>query len=820
MKLTKQLLSLAALVTALLLFPVTEALAQATPPSTPPSTPQASSASAGTGLIWDFPGGMESYKDAPFVPGELLVGVHEIAMGAASFQAQLSMDIVATLDMSGLNGTQGDLGISAYRVRVPAGSEWATVERLATQPEIAFVTPNWLVRAAAQVAHGDGVADAVRQAAIEQRVAVNDPLYTDEQWYLQRINASRAWGLALNSAGAARTPIRVAIVDSGVDTTHPEITPHLLPGKNYVSADPTAAPMDDYGHGTHVAGVIAATFNNGSGMSGLAPWVEIDPRKVLNGNGSGSLSDVATAIRDATDAGAHIINLSLEAPVTSPVLDAAVDYASLQNVLMIGAAGNCSRVSACPTPVRWPAAYPEVMAVGSTDYWDQRAYYSAVGTQLEIVAPGGVQENGASAFQIYSTWSIGAVTRCAGTGGNYQFIDGGSYCNSVGTSMSAAVVSGVAALTWSVAPELLAEEVRLLLNRTAHPLPLPADNVGSGRVDAYAALLSLVPPAVAPYPDGVFEQLSVGTEPYSLTLTLENPSIEPLSFVATFAQPVDWVTLTNAEIYSPSAAVRFGEPQYLTMRIDPSALITGSYSSDLTVLVSDDQGDLVEAREVPIRLSVGMPRHYRYLPFVGNLSGDGAALTRTFRWEAPNEAGRTVRTLTDSSNVGVRLPFALPVGDETYTDLRLYSDGYITFPAESALASNGENQCMPIVGTPPAAVYGWWADLDPTQGEGRVSYFETDEGSFVIEFLDVESALSVSKAYTVSFQIVLHPMGDIRLNYLTVPEFLGPPARATLGLSRADGRFHNQIFCADGDSIQGLVPNSRQSFELKQEDLY
>lgn len=212
MNLTKQFLIFAAFLVAWLLLPVTQVAAQATPPSPPPSTPQAPSTSVGTGLIWDFPGGMASYKDAPFVPGELLVGVHELAVGAASLQAQSSMEIVATLDMTGLNGAQGDPEISAYRVRVPVGSEWATVERLAAQPDIAFVTPNWIVRAAAQFDPGDsefgaGAADAVRQAAIEQRVAVNDPLYADEQWYLQRINASRAWGLALSSAGAARMPI-------------------------------------------------------------------------------------------------------------------------------------------------------------------------------------------------------------------------------------------------------------------------------------------------------------------------------------------------------------------------------------------------------------------------------------------------------------------------------------------------------------------------------------------------------------------------------------------------------------------------------------
>ena len=787
------------------------------------TTPQAQ---GNAGLIWDYPGGLDAYVDAPFVPGELLVGVHENAVAAAGVQAQAGMAVLETIDMAGLDGERGDAGVTAYRVRVSPGAEWSTIARLRTQPGIAFVTPNWLVTAAADglrtVNAGDTAMDdegeLALQGAIETPYPVDDPLYVNDQWYVQRINASRAW--AMEGAGSAT--VRVAVVDSGVDTSHPELLPHLLPGKNYVSADPTAPPLDDYGHGTHVAGVIAATINNNAGMAGLALNVEIDPRKVLNSSGSGSLTDVADAIREATDDGAQIINLSLEASFSSPVLTAAVEYAAAGNVLLVAAAGNCTSYSTCPPPVRWPAAYDEVIAVGATDYWDQRATYSAAGPELEIMAPGGRLDGITSAGQIYSAWSIEAVTECAQkAGGDYQLIDGGSYCNSVGTSMAAGVLSGAAALVWSATPDLTAYDLRTLLNATAKPMALGPDYVGHGRLDVQAAMLTLLTPKITPYPRYIQESVPAGAQPFSLTVTLENPSLDALSFTASLSDDADWVRFVDTAVYPVADDIHYGAPGYLVLEITPTELVTGTYSAHLTVTATDATGAFAGAVDVPITLLVGRSLYIRYLPFVGNLIGNSTPIvSRAFRWEAPNEDGRVVRTLTDGSNVGVPLPFPFTMGATEYTDLRLYSDGFISLPATALAASPQENRCFPVVDTLPAAIYGWWAHLDPSRGNGRVSYFQTNSGDFVVEFMDVESAAGVEPAYTVSFQIVLQPEGDIWLNYLTVPDQTGAPPPATLGASRADGRFYNRIFCRDADATYGLPPAARESFELKEEDLY
>ena len=119
---------------------------------------------------------------------------------------------------------------------------------------------------------------------METPYAINDPLYAPRQWDMQRSNFSRAWQL-LASLGKPLTPVRVAVIDSGVDFSHPDLAGRLLPGYNYI--DPGQPPNDDYGHGTHIAGTIAAVTNNGQGIVGGAASVEILPLKVLDASGGG-----------------------------------------------------------------------------------------------------------------------------------------------------------------------------------------------------------------------------------------------------------------------------------------------------------------------------------------------------------------------------------------------------------------------------------------------------------------------------------------------------------------------------------------------------
>src|SRR5262249_43243121 len=139
---------------------------------------------------------------------------------------------------------------------------------------------------------------------------------------------------------------------------------------------------DDHGHGTHVAGTIAQTTDNGKGVAGMAFCANLMPTKVLTRQGWGTVADVAEGIRYAADHGAQVINLSLGGPIKSSILEDAVEHAYKKGVTVVGAAGNSGR------SVGWPAAYDGVIAVSATDANDRIAWFSSRGPELSIAAPG------------------------------------------------------------------------------------------------------------------------------------------------------------------------------------------------------------------------------------------------------------------------------------------------------------------------------------------------------------------------------------------------------------------------------------------------
>ena len=403
---------------------------------------------------------------AAFAPGEVLVGMRPDGVRAAALFSTLGVQDVALVDECQSASTAD---ATTYLLAVAAGDELSTAAQLQQDPTVAFAEPNWYVYAA-----DSDLSTEVSQP--ETPFQVSDPDYVAEQWYMQRINSGRAWGLAYDVDGFAGkiSTIQVAVVDSGVDTLHPELAGRLLPGKNYVT--PGTAPVDKYGHGTHVSGVIGAIFNNDVGIAGIAPRVMIDPRKVLNDSGGGTIDNVARGICEAADAGAKVINLSLETPSRSPTMEQAVQYAQAKGALMIAASGNSGYSSA----VAYPAAFAEVMAIASTTYGDAHASYSNYSTTasiIELAAPGGTAQE-----PIYSTWAKDAW--CNDIAGRLTV---SGYCNSYGTSMAAAVVTGAAAFIWSLAPDLSAQEVHDLLIDSAASLAASSNKVGSGRLDIYAA---------------------------------------------------------------------------------------------------------------------------------------------------------------------------------------------------------------------------------------------------------------------------------------------------------------------------------------------
>ncbi len=190
---------------------------------------------------------------------------------------------------------------------------------------------------------------------VEAAYAVSTDPMRVKQTYLDMIHVDQAWA----AAGDSRTPIVVAVVDTGVDLVHPDLVGNLVDGVNLLQ--PSKKPQDDNGHGTNVAGIIAATFNNDKGIAGIAPNAKIMPIKALEADGTGGEAKLGEGIKYAVDHGAKIVVLSLGLNKYSDYMEGIVQYAEDHNVLLVAAVGNES------TSVKYPAAYPTVLAVGGVN---------------------------------------------------------------------------------------------------------------------------------------------------------------------------------------------------------------------------------------------------------------------------------------------------------------------------------------------------------------------------------------------------------------------------------------------------------------------
>jgi len=299
----------------------------------------------------------------------------------------------------------------------------------------------------------------------------NDTYYRLYQWNLHRINASQAWTITTGQ------PITIAIVDTGVDLSHPDLAAHIVPGYNVIS--PTISADDDNGHGSHVAGIAAAVTDNGVGVAGVSWNARIMPVKVLDEEGAGWSADVAEGVIWAVDHGAQIINLSLGSPWPSLTVRDAIDHAHNQDALIVAAAGNEYQYR---NPVQYPAALRHVLAVAATGDRDEHARYSSTGLYVDVSAPGGNPYNPNDTERNHWIWS----TYWRGDEGK----PAEGYMRMSGTSQAAPHVAGLAALIWPVNPDLSNDQVEELIKATSVDLGLPGrdDFFGWGRIDVWAAL--------------------------------------------------------------------------------------------------------------------------------------------------------------------------------------------------------------------------------------------------------------------------------------------------------------------------------------------
>jgi serine protease len=304
----------------------------------------------------------------------------------------------------------------------------------------------------------------------------DDPLYK-YQWNMEKINLRGGWDLSRGSG------VIVAVIDTGVaygdyGRFHRlEDLEKTLFVKGYNFVDRNDRPFDDHAHGSHVAGTIAQTTNNGRGVAGIAPMARIMPLKVLSANGFGRVSDIADAVRYATDNGAKVINMSLGGPYPSQVLQSACEYAWKKGVVIVCAAGNSNS-----TRVGYPAGYKVCLAVSSTRFDDQLAPYSNRGPDIDIAAPGGdttVDQNGDGRPDGILQNTIEVKT--PDKEGYYLF---------QGTSMASPHVAGVAALVASTGVSGNREIVDIL-KKSARKKGLPLEKgYGAGILDARGAVLA------------------------------------------------------------------------------------------------------------------------------------------------------------------------------------------------------------------------------------------------------------------------------------------------------------------------------------------
>jgi hypothetical protein len=287
----------------------------------------------------------------------------------------------------------------------------------------------------------------------------------DNSWGVKRIGAD-----LVHESGNRGGGVKVAIIDTGIDYTHPDLANNfdiIVKGYDFVNDNDT--PMDDNGHGTHVAGIVAALDNN-IGVVGVAPEAELYALKVLDATGIGYVSDVILAIQWASDPDGDgsandrldIINMSLGADVGNIFLKWACNLAYRDGLLLVAAAGNYGAVC-------YPAAYSSVVAVSATDKEDNLASFSSTGSQVELAAPGD---------SIYSTY-LNNVYKILG-----------------GTSMSSPHVAGTAALVWADKPGWSNKKIRAQLQDTADDLGEPGrdSEYGYGLVNAAEAVGVGTPP--------------------------------------------------------------------------------------------------------------------------------------------------------------------------------------------------------------------------------------------------------------------------------------------------------------------------------------
>jgi minor extracellular protease Epr len=382
-------------------------------------------------LVVEVPG-REDPRPAVF-PGmeDLFMVKHRIALSAAVLAAVASTSFAADGDCRVIVGFKGGVdtdalakhGVNADDIQDHRASGKVSASKIAelrADPSVAYVEEDAIVQASdkpeADGKPGNGGGSAV---------IASDPAQV-LQWGVKRV-----WNASTNPSAAGGANVKVAVIDTGIDTGHHDLV--VSGGISYVFFHPSY--VDDNGHGTHVSGIIGAR-DNAIGVVGVAPKCSLWAVKVLDRNGSGYLSACASGIDWAASHGMNVANMSWGSSSDSTTISNSCANAYAKGVLLVAAAGNSGDGSKTTTETSYPAAYPSVVAVGATDSSDGQPYWSNTGPYVAISAPG---------VNIVSTYK------------------GNAYATMSGTSMASPHAAGLAAVLWSEAASPTNATIRDLL---------------------------------------------------------------------------------------------------------------------------------------------------------------------------------------------------------------------------------------------------------------------------------------------------------------------------------------------------------------------
>mgnify|MGYP003602636505 CR=1 FL=1 len=523
---------------------------------------------SGCGSASDLAMTNNSSNSLPSRPATILMKVNSQA------QPEQSAQVKSLLDDAGA-ASEAQLPNSVELIQVAPsheGAEQALCDQLMASGAVEFAEPDYELPLA---------------------YMPNDTLYA-QQWALNKISAPAAWDLVKGKASVV-----VAVCDTGVLSTHPDLGPNLmLPGYNSVDATSNTTPV--HPHGTMVSGCITALGNNAQGVAGVAFGVKVLPVRVSNqASGSAYLSDMANGVRWAADHGARVINLSYSGAQYATI-DQAAQYARSKNSLLFMAAGNEGQNVSSSYP-----DYPSFVLVGATNSADARASFSNYGTAVDMVAPGE---------------TIATTTLSNG------------YANVSGTSFASPIACAAAALMLSANPNLTVAQLESSLMSACDDLGAIGDDAvfGKGRLNLLAAVRKASPGAVNQAPRAVLAvSPSSGVAPRTVTwsgASSSDPEGSALTYSWQFSEGGSASGVQVARTYTNA----------------------GSYTATLTV--TDPQGAKATASST---VTISPDPTLVAAPTSLAASGSGTLVKLTWRDNSSNETGFYIERANQLTSPGI-----------------------------------------------------------------------------------------------------------------------------------------------------------------------